>query len=72
MNRFVKYFLVWFVLMLGLYFFYISSMAKSLGIKNRSFRVEDFMEGGIVSAIASIVLAFLSILIVKIIRRDKK
>ena len=71
MNRFVKYFLVWFVLMLGLYFFYISSMAKSLGIKNRSFRVEDFMEGGIVSAIASIVLAILSILIVKIIRRDR-
>ena len=69
MKSFLKHFIIWFVLYMALYYFYISSMAQSLGIPDRSIQAADILEGAVLSSIAALVTTGISLLVKKLINR---
>ena len=68
MRMTVKYFIIWFIVSLIIYFTYISLMADSLGI-NRSFQSSDIIEASFIGGLSSLILTGITIITLRIFKK---
>ena len=69
MKNIIKHFVVWLVIGFSLYAIYNILMARSLGIE-RSFQIEDYIEGLLIAAIFSILTTVISITLINKLKKN--
>ncbi len=72
MYKVISHIMFWFLAAAGFYYFFLTSMAESLGIPGRQWTNSDYIEGFAISLTAAVVLSLISLSIGSMIARMRK